>query len=379
MNVENQKLIQKLRQEFHANPELSGNEYKTQRRIIEFLRNYTDADTKVLAKTGAIATFDSGEKGPHVLIRGDIDALPIEEVNTFSYRSKIEGVSHKCGHDGHIAILLGIALELTINKPIVGKVSLLFQPSEENGKGAQLVIEDPVFKEYQPDFVFALHNLPGYDKHEIVVRNEAFTCNVKSIIVKLYGKTAHAAEPEQGNNPACVISEVIKYAKEHTHNKIESEDFFLMTPVYANLGDKAYGISAGYGEVHLTIRSWSVDLMNKKSDALQRFIYSKCKHFGIKPEISWTEVFHANINYPQAVDYIKIAAEENQLPLNQRIVPFKWGEDFGLFTQKYHGAMFGLGSGKDCPALHNPDYDYPDEITPSGVNVFLSIIRQILN
>ena len=378
MNEKTKELLIAIRKEFHAHPEVSSQEYATQQRILEFLKTHTKANFTEIAETGILATFDGGNHGPTIMIRGDIDALPIQEINTFAHHSKTEGISHKCGHDGHTAILLGLALQLE-KKPITrGKVLLLFQPAEENGMGAQSVLEDSNFQKNKIDYVLALHNLPGIEKHEIVVKENEFTANVKSIIIKLHGKTAHAAEPEFGHNPATATAEILQYAEKHTHNQADSPGFFLVTPVCVSLGEKAYGISAGYGELHLTIRSWSTDLMNKKCAALERFIEKKCEQHHLTPEVSWTQIFYANLNHPETVRIIKEAAKQNKLKIIEASTPFKWGEDFGLFTQQFKGAMFGIGAGKNTPALHNPDYDFPDDITPTGVAMFNTIINQIL-
>ncbi len=371
------KLTQ-IRKTLHAHPEISEHEFETQNRILSFLSDETTANTKKIGNTGVFASFESSVPGPTVMIRGDIDALPIAEINSFDYKSTTEGVSHKCGHDGHTTILLGLAQLLSQQAISKGKVLLLFQPAEENGMGAEAVLADDEFKKETIDFVFALHNLPGYKTHEIVVKENEFTGNVKSIILKMTGKTAHAAEPEQGYNPSMAISEIFSYANSITHNKPAAHDFFLMTPVYATLGDLAYGISAGYGEVHFTIRSWSTVIMAQRSDEIEAFMKATCKMYKLQPNISWTQVFHANINHPEAVDIIRNAAAHNKLELTEREYPFRWGEDFGIFTQQYTGAMFGLGAGISTPALHNPDYDFPDEITDSGIRMFYQVIQQIL-
>lgn len=370
--------LKSIRKIFHANPEVSEHEFETQKRIISFLDEETNAIVSKVGKTGVLATFTSKVSGPTIMIRGDIDALPIMETNTFEHKSTLAGVSHKCGHDGHTTILLGLAKELSESGISKGKVLLLFQPAEENGMGAQAVLNDDSFNQETIDYVFALHNLPGYEKHEIVVKENEFTGNVKSIILKMTGKTAHAAEPEQGDNPSMAISEIMAFADNITNNKPEEADFFLMTPIYATLGDLAYGISAGYGETHFTIRSWDTDLMAKQSDNIVAFMNETCKKHNLVPDISWTQVFHANINHPEAVNFIRNAAKKNIFTLTERSYPFRWGEDFGLFTQKHKGAMFGLGSGITTPALHNPDYDYPDEITESGILMFHQIIKEIL-
>lgn len=371
------KLAQ-MRRTLHANPEVSEQEFETQKRILQFLEKETESDFKKVGKTGVISTFQSNKPGPTVMIRGDIDALPIVEINDFEHKSKTEGVSHKCGHDGHTTILLGLAILLSERPIAKGKVLLLFQPAEENGMGAKAVLEDKEFQKEKIDFVFALHNLPGYKTHQIVVKENEFTGNVKSIILKMTGKTAHAAEPEKGYNPSMAISQIFAFANDITHNKPEEQDFFLMTPIFATLGDLAYGISAGYGEVHFTIRSWSTDLMTQRSKEIVAFIEKTCKTNQLLADVSWTQIFHANNNHPDAVQLIRTAAEKNSYELDERAYPFRWGEDFGLFTQQYMGAMFGIGSGTSTPALHNPDYDYPDEITETGIGMFYQIINQIL-
>ncbi|MFT6844192.1 MAG: amidohydrolase [Flavobacteriales bacterium] len=371
--------LTRIRKMLHAHPEVSGEEYETQKTIFQFLENECQCNVIPVANTGVLASFESEIPGPTVMIRGDIDALPITEINTFDHVSTFEGVSHKCGHDGHTTILLGLAKLFSEQSIQKGKLLLLFQPAEENGMGAEAVLADEVFNQEKIDYTFALHNLPGYPLHEIVVKEQEFTANVKSIILKLTGKTAHAAEPHKGFNPSMAMSEILAYANHITFNNPSEKGFFLMTPVYSVLGDEmSYGISAGYGEVHFTIRSWSTDLMKQRSEEIVAFMKETCERHQLTPDVSWTEVFHASINHPDTVDFIRKAGLKNKLSITEKEYPFPWGEDYGLFTQKYKGAMFGLGSGVDAPALHNPDYDYPDEITKTGVTMFASIIQQIL-
>ncbi len=370
--------LSEIRKTFHAHPEVGMQEFETQKRILAFLAAETNALVVKMGVTGVLATFDSQKKGPIIMIRGDIDALPIFETNTFEHASVVNGVSHKCGHDGHTTILLGLAKILS-EKPILkGKVLLLFQPAEENGMGAEAVLNDPTFPNEAIEYVFALHNLPGYKLNEVVVKDNEFTANVKSIILKMTGKTAHAAEPEQGYNPSGAIAEILAFADKITRNKPEEADFFLMTPIYATLGDLAYGIAAGYGETHFTIRSWNTDLMARQADIIVEFMEKTCSKYNLVPDISWSQVFHANLNDSNAVDFIRKAARYNNYNVTERSYPFRWGEDFGLFTQKYKGAMFGIGAGENSPALHNPDYDFPDEITETGILMFYRIIHEIL-
>src|SRR5690606_36905544 len=181
LNTEQLDKLTAFRKKMHANPELSEQESETAKCIISFLDdcNPQQIITKV-GGHGILAIFDSGTNGDSLLFRADMDALPIEEINDFEHRSKTKGVSHKCGHDGHTAILLGLATLLSKYPPKKGKAFLLFQPAEEIGKGAADVLNDEKFKEIKPDWVFGLHNLPGFPLHQVVVKNDSFTASVVS-------------------------------------------------------------------------------------------------------------------------------------------------------------------------------------------------------
>jgi len=360
-----------FRKEVHQNPELSQKEFETQNSILSFLKEI-GVEGKKVGETGVLVSFDSGKAGKEVLIRSDHDALPIQEVNAFEYKSKVNGVSHKCGHDGHTAILCGVAHYFKENPIKKGRVSLVFQPAEENGEGAKAVLRDPIFK-VAPDFVFALHNLPGFPLHKVILREGTFTAAAKSIIIKLDGKTSHAAEPENGINPASAISEIIQFFNQVSRPDSSRNDFALTTPIYINMGTTSYGVSAGHGEVHYTLRTWNNDIMNSLVSALESEIQRISKEHMLKVTISYTEEFDSSLNDKEAVSLIKKAIESNKLDSEERTDPFKWGEDFGLYTQKYKGAMFGLGAGLDCPSLHNPDYDFPDAIIETGVKMFTTI------
>ena len=322
-----------------------------------------------------MAIFESTKKGKTIMLRADSDALPISETNDFAHRSVNTNVSHKCGHDGHTTIMIGVA-ELLTQKPIKkGKVILLWQPAEENGMGAKAVMADKEFKKLKIVKVFALHNLPGIPLHKIVYKTGAFTANVRSLIIKLNGRTAHAAEPENGENPALAIAQILQFCNKITKNDATKKKFFLITPVYSEFGTKDHGISAGSGELHLTIRSWDSKWFDKRVEELQKEIKKITKKYGLKVEHSWTQEFFSNQNNEKAVKIIKRSAEDLKLNHSKLQNPFKWGEDFGLFTQKIPGAMFGIGSGTDCPALHNPDYDFPDEITETAATLFYKILE----
>lgn len=373
------ELIQ-LRQELHKHPEVSGNESKTAQRILDFITKYKPNQViKNLGGVGILAIYNGKEDGKSILFRCELDALPIQEINSFDYKSLYEGVSHKCGHDGHMAILCGMAKTLHENPLEKGTVMLLFQPAEEDGNGAKRVLNDSNFDAIKPDFAFALHNLPGFKKHQIIVKENTFTCAVNSMIIQLNGKTSHAGEPENGINPSLAIAEIIQVFNSKINTDVSSKNYCLITPIHINMGEKAYGVSAGYGEVHFTVRSNSNAQMKIIESNLEENINEIASKFNLKTKIEWTESFQANENNSEAVNFIRKSASILNLNILEKELPFTFGEDFGLFTQNFKGAMLGLGSGENTPALHNPDYDFPDEIIETGINLFHQITKEILN
>lgn len=379
LNLRNATLV-RLRKELHQHPEVSGKEVETAKRITAFLENYPpDEIITGIAKTGIIALYKGKKVGKTVVFRCELDALPIEETNTFDHQSLNKGVSHKCGHDGHMTILCGLAMELHDKRPESGTVILLFQPAEEDGSGAQKVLNDLQFKTIQPDCIFAFHNLPGFSLGQIVVKDNTFSCAVNSIIIRLTGKTAHAGEPEKGLNPALAIAAIISDFNERMQPNIAKKDYCLITPIYISMGKKAYGVSAGQGEIHFTVRCNNNRQMKIIEEELENTVHSIALQQNLKTQINWTQSFKANENHLNSVKRIKEAAQLEEFDLFNKATPFSWGEDFGLFTQHIPGAMFGIGAGKESPALHNPDYDFPDAIIPIGVQMFHQIYKQILN
>lgn len=369
----------KLRHELHKHPELSGNEYETQKRLKEYLRSCYPDNLWEVGGTGLLACFDSGQEGPHIMLRADIDALPIEEQNDdLNHRSAFSGISHKCGHDGHSAILCGVAKQLH-KKPIQkGKAFLLFQPAEETGQGAKAVLSDPIFQDHHNhiDYAFALHNLPSYPVHSIVMRHQNFTASVKSLSAKLEGVTAHAAEPESGVSPALAVAQIIQQFKHWEISDFTREDFQLLTPIQVMMGEEAYGTAAGAAVLRYTLRAWNNPRLQALQEQIESLLAETAKETGLTISWEWIEEFHSNRNNKAAVEAIEEVTSQLGLQQVWRDYPFKWGEDFGLFTQHIPGAMFGLGIGEGVPALHRPDYDFLDEVIPTGMAVFEQLLRK---
>ncbi len=370
--------LTKIRKQLHQIPEVSGNEKLTSEYILLLLEKFENIDlVKHIGGHGVLAKIFFSNEGPRVLFRAELDALPIQEINSFEYQSNHDGVSHKCGHDGHMTILIGLIEKFQNLKNQKGSVYFLFQPAEENGEGAKACLE--YFKENQIslDYIFALHNIPNYNFGEVFVKPEEITPAVYSVKIKIEGKTAHAAEPENGINPARSIQKTISFFDKINTPNQEDSNFLICTPIHIHMGEIAYGISAGYGEVHYTLRSWKNKILNDSKLKVEEFIDQLSKEENIKITTEYLEEFRANQNNIECVRLIQEACNKEDVSFNILQKPFKWGEDFGILTENYKGALFGLGAGDNIPTLHNPDYDYPDELTPIGRNLFYNIWKAI--
>ncbi|HSP11246.1 MAG TPA: amidohydrolase [Salegentibacter sp.] len=369
--------IREFRKELHKHPEISGNEDETRCRVKEFI-GINNPGKIIEFEGGGLAVIYEFSEGPVIMIRCELDALPIEETNAFDYRSCNKGVSHKCGHDGHMAIVAVLSLFLKEKPYKQGRVFLLFQPAEETGEGAKALMNDPGFQQLKPDYIFALHNLPGESMHSVILVEDYFSATVQSFKLELIGKHAHASEPEHGINPAEAISELISGFSSLQEKAPEKRNFALLTPVHINMGTKDYGISAGMGEMHYTIRTWDEDEMVRLKKRIRQQIDEVCKVENLKYSIEWFDYFPASKNDEQCNNHIKNAASRNGFATKSRPFPLKFGEDFGWYSQKYKSAMFGIGAGENTPALHHADYDFPDELLETGIKMFSGIIDQIL-
>lgn len=367
----------KIRKDFHCHPELSGREQRTAEQIIKYLQTVApNAVYTSIGGNGVIAEYNFSPTGPALLFRADTDAVAIPETLAIPYRSVNAGVSHKCGHDGHTTILLAFA-ELLHQRPLQqGKIILLFQPSEENGKGARAVLQDSYFRHLKIDKAFALHNLPGFPYNNIICRPGSFTCSVISCTIRIQGKTSHAAEPEKAISPVPALLKILKATESWNCNELNSADYFRSTLIELHIGEEAYGVTAGDGLIRLTLRASTEANLQEHIRKLENLVKEEVS---LDKEISytmeWVEAFVANENHPTAVKTIQKAAGNKQLLYIENDRPFAWGEDFGLFTQHFPGAMFGLGAGTETSALHTPDYDFPDEIIATGAQLFYEIAR----
>ena len=366
-----------LRRYIHSFPEVSGKEVNTARTIKGFLEKYPpDEMIEGIGGEGVLLRYDGEDDGPGVLFRAELDALPIQEKTGLSYASSRQGNAHLCGHDGHMSILIGLARSFSEDRPKSGTAWLIFQPAEETGEGAKQVLQDQKF-DIQPDFVFALHNLPGYPLGKVLYRDGSFTMAVHTVTLRINGHTSHAAEPELGRSPVPVIREMLDFAGSMENRNVSDDGFQLFTPVHVQVAEKAFGTSPGVGEISITIRCRSNERMQDLEVKTEQMAKSLADKHNVEVDIEWSEHFAACENDRSAVEHLKNAVDKARVEMEAIDNPFRWGEDFGLFTKAFKGCLFGLGSGKDQPSLHHPKYDFPDELINPGVELFMSIYDTI--
>ena len=273
-----------------------------------------------------------------------------------------------------MTMVLSLLEELSTHPIQKGKVVLLFQPAEETGEGAARMIEDRRFKGLSIDAIYGLHNIPGIELGKVLIRNEHFAAASKGLVIHFKGKTAHAAEPQNGVNPAFAIAELVGYIHRLNEN-FESKDFAIATIVHLKVGKVTFGISPADGVLMLTLRSF----LNEDMDALTANIQTKVTQLAQSEQLEFiieeTEVFPATINHEIHSRLIRSAAEKHQISTEELVEPFRWSEDFGHFLNDTKGAMFGLGSGKNQPALHHSNFDFPDELIPIGNRIYSTIIQ----
>lgn len=367
-------LIQ-LRRALHQNPEIAEEESATAKRILNFFDPLKPDQTILnLGGHGLAFVFKGENPGIRTLYRCELDALPIAELGEKEHKSQVLGKAHLCGHDGHMAILCGLGERLAEQRPENGEVVLLFQPAEETGQGAKAVLEDPRFGQIRPDQAFALHNLPGFPLHQVVMKSGAFAAGSTGMTISLLGKTSHAAHPEAGINPAQAMAKLIQILPTLP---TQLEGFGLVTLIHAELGSKAFGTSAGAGSLSATIRAFDQQELEKLIRLAKEAAETIAKEYELKVEFSFQESFAVSKNDPEVTQLGKKAIQELGLEIVEKAEPFRWSEDFGVFTQVCPAFLFGLGAGKNCPQLHEPTYDFPDELIETGVKIFEGIVRSI--
>ena len=368
-----------FRRDLHRHPEVSGEEVETARTINTALQAL--GPTSIITNLGGhgvAAVFDSGTPGPTVLFRAELDALPIQEISDNPWVSQIPGKGHLCGHDGHMTMLLALGRLLTRRTVASGRVVLMFQPAEEDGSGARAVVADPKFDAIRPDWAFAIHNEPGRPFGHVSTRAGLINCASQGLSITLTGKTAHAATPETGLSPAGAIARLIPALAALGTGGALDDDFRLVTVTHVSIGEPTFGIAPGEGVIYATLRAARDDAMAGMAEAAQQLAKEAANEAGLRVSFDIRDDFAASINDPDAAAIAVAAMDAIGVPNSDTGLPMRASEDFGVFGWGAKAAMLCLGPGEDYAALHNPDFDFPDDLIPIGAAIFDRIARDLL-
>lgn len=369
-----------VRHKLHRLAELSGSESRTAGFLADELAACgPDSLVTGLGGHGLAAVFNGREPGPTVLLRCDIDALPLPEQTGIAHPSDSPEVSHKCGHDGHMTMLLGLARELAESRPGNGRAVLLFQPAEETGAGARRVLDDPAFAPLRPDRVLGIHNLPGHPLGAVVLRKGPFASASRGLTISLSGASSHAAEPQAGRSPALAAATLVQALSSLPQVETGYGTAAKVTIVGIDVGGPAFGTSPGEGRVMATLRAFSDETIDRLAQRCSELVSGISAAHGLAFDLNWTEIFPATINDPHIIDLLALAAKGGGLEVTEPKAPFAWSEDFGHFTAVFPGALVGLGAGTGHPALHHPEYDFPDDLLPVGVAFWRQALDVLLS
>jgi amidohydrolase len=377
-----------FRRELHQWPEASREEEKTAARIVDRLSSCPpDAIVTGLGAPsgkgghGIAAIYEGAAPGPSVLLRAELDGLQIADLADIEHRSKVEMRGHLCGHDGHMTTLVACAEALHRRRPAKGRVILMFQPAEEDGWGAAAVTSDPAFLPLVPDWAFSFHNLPGIPLGEAGLKTGVVNCASRGVLIRFEGRTAHASMPETGISPMPAIARLMPALAALSGGHPPSPDFTLATVTRCRMGEPVFGIAPAVAELFVTLRTLTDDRMADLVARAGELVAEAAKTHGLTVSMSHHEIFAHVENAPEATARIAQALDALAIPHAAFDLPMRASEDFGRFGHAINGkqplsAMVFMGAG-DRPQLHNPDYDYPDELTPIAASVFMRLVRDL--
>jgi amidohydrolase len=369
----------RLRHDLHRLPEVSGEEAATAARIAHEMRELgADEVVTDLGGHGVAAIFEGKAPGPAIAFRAELDALPILETGTPDYASEVPGTGHLCGHDGHMSILYSVARALSRDRPERGRAILIFQPAEETGAGAVAMLKDPRTHTLAPDWVFSLHNLPGMAHGRVALADGPAACASRGMRIRLKGREAHASQPQEGISPRMALSRLLRDLPAlGTDAPLGDPRFAMVTVTHCRMGAQAFGIAPGEGEIWATLRTLRNPVMADLVARAEALADTAATESGLIVAVDYSDVFDATENHPEAAQHLREAMDLCGVPHGSDGQPWAPSEDFGQFAALAPSAMLFLGAGEERPALHNPDYDFPDTLIPVGAGIFLQTLRNM--
>ena len=380
--LEQQPEMQKWRRDIHAHPEIAFEEHRTAKFVAEKLLSFgLDVETGI-AGTGVVGTLKRGTGNRSIGLRADLDALLINEANDFEHKSKNPGKMHACGHDGHTTMLLGAAQYLSMKGNFDGTIHFIFQPAEENEGGGKVMIEDGLFDKYPVESVFGMHNIPGMPVGTFAMKSGPIMASFDIFNLKIIGKGGHAAMPHTAIDPIIIGSKIVDAYQSIVSRYIDPQEPVVLSVTQFHGGD-AYNVIPNEIEMKGTVRCFSSKVQESIENQMEQITSSICSAYGADYELGYERRYPATINTAEEVTISEKVAKEisGDEMVHTSPTPSMGSEDFAFMLQERPGSYIwiGNGDGEGSCMLHNPGYDFNDEILPIGATYWVNMAEEILS
>lgn len=370
------------RRDIHAHPELAFQEYRTADLVAGLLASWGVEVHRGLGGTGVVGVIRAGSSPRMIGLRADMDALPVEEANAFEHRSRHAGVMHACGHDGHTAMLLGAAQYLAATRNFDGTLVLVFQPAEEGKAGSAAMIRDGLLERFPLQAIYGLHNWPGMPAGQFGIAPGPVMASADRFDITVSGQGAHAAMPHQGKDVVLAGAQLVLSLQMISAREIDPLDAAVLSVTGFHAGE-TFNVLPEQATLFGTVRALRPGTRDAVLTGIQRVCDGVAAAHGVSIELVWRAGnYPATINTPQEADCCRKVVEESfgADALVWEAPPSMGAEDFSFFLQQVPGCYVWLGNGEtggSC-ALHNPGYDFNDEVLTQGASYWVRLAEQLL-
>jgi amidohydrolase len=380
-----------IRRDLHAHPELSFEEHRTADLVARQLTDWGIEVHRGVGQTGVVGVIhgrDGGRCGRAIGLRADMDALPMQELNQFAHASRHPGRMHACGHDGHTTMLLGAAQYLAQSRAFDGSVVLLFQPAEEHGGGAQVMIEDGLFERFPVEAVFGTHNWPGLPAGQIALSPGPVMASTNEFKIVIQGKGGHAAMPHLSIDPVPIACQLVQGLQTIISRNTKPLDSAVLSVTMIHAGE-ASNVVPDHCEIQGTVRTFRTEVLDLVETRMREVAQHICAAHQASCEFHFERNYPATVNHPEATDFARkvLGERAGAYPLIEQ-EPTMGAEDFSYMLQARPGAYFFLGNGDGLHRegghgagpcmLHNPSYDFNDALLPLGASAFVHLAEHWL-
>ena len=374
-----------VRRDIHAHPELSFQESRTSGLVADKLAAWGIEVHRGLAKTGVVAVIPGKRKGSGraIGLRADMDCLPMHERNTFAHRSQNEGRMHACGHDGHTTMLLGAARYLAETRNFDGTAYLIFQPAEEGGGGGEVMVKEGLFERFPANEVYALHNWPGLPPGKMAVRAGAVMAATDEVQITIRGKGGHGAMPHLAVDPVVTAAHVItalQTVASRTISPLDSVVVSICSMATSQVG--VFNVIPDHVKLVGTVRSFQAETRDLAERRVREIVTKTAEAFGASAEVTYARGYPATVNTAREAQFAadvgkRVFGADNVITEHE---PTMGGEDFSYMLQARPGAYVFLGQGgaQGGCLLHNPNYDFNDEVIPLGAGYLAALVEEAL-